>query len=65
MFSQPVTFREYFTSTGDTKYPNEPAHVTIPVAIVLLEAGKCFATTETGMPIAVEPRPTPIKTPIV
>ena len=45
-----------FTNTGDKKYPNDPAQVTIPVAIVLLEAGKCFATTETGIPIAVPPK---------
>ena len=35
------------------------------VAIVLLEAGKCLATTDTGIPIAVEPNPIPIITPIV
>ena len=35
------------------------------VAIVLLEAGKCFATTDTGIPIAVEPNPIPIITPMV
>ena len=40
-------------------------HVTIPVAIVLLDAGKCLATTDTGIPIAVEPNPIPIITPIV
>ena len=65
MFSHPLTFKEYFTNTGETKYPKDPAHVTMPVAIVLLDAGKCFATTDTGIPMAVEPSPTPIKTPIV
>ena len=47
------------------KYPNDPAEVTIPVAMVLLDTGKCFATTETGILIAVEPSPTPTKIPIV
>ena len=65
VFSQPVSIREYLTNNGDTKYPNEPAQVTIPVAIVRLDAGKCLETTETGIPIAVEPRPTPIITPMV
>ena len=44
---------------GDIKYPKDPAEVTIPVAIVLLDTGKCFATTETGILIAVDPSPTP------
>ena len=48
VFSQPVSTKEYLTSKGETKYPKEPAHVTIPVAIVLLDAGKCLATTDTG-----------------
>ena len=65
VFSHPVTLSEYFTNTGDTKYPNDPAQVTIPVAMVLFDDGKCLATTETGIPIAVDPRPTPIRTPIV
>ena len=65
VFSQPVSTKEYLTSKGETKYPKEPAHVTIPVAIVLLDAGKCLATTDTGIPIAVEPNPIPIITPIV
>ena len=65
VFSQPVSTNEYLTNKGETKYPNDPAHVTIPVAIVLLDAGKCFATTDTGIPIAVEPNPIPIITPMV
>ena len=35
------------------------------MAIVLLDAGKCFATTDTGIHIAVEPSPIPNSTPIV
>ena len=42
---------------GDTKYPKEPAAVTIPIAIVLVFKGKCLATMETGILIAVAPRP--------
>ena len=45
VFSQPLTLSEYFTNTGDTKYPNDPAQVTIPVAIVLFDAGKCIFHT--------------------
>ena len=48
---------------GDTKYPKDPAAVTIPVAIVLELSGKCLATIETGILIAVAARPIPIKTP--
>ena len=59
------TYKNKSPSIKTTKYPNEPAHVTIPVAIVLLDAGKCLATTDTGIPIAVEPKPIPIITPIV
>ena len=51
--------------TGDTKYPKEPEAVTIPIAAVLLDCGKCLATTETGMLIAVPPSATPINTPIL
>ena len=51
-------------NTGDTKYPNEPAAVTIPIAAVLFDWGKCLATTETGILIAVPPSATPINTPI-
>ena len=65
VISQPISIKEYLTSNGDTKNPNEPAHVTIPVAIVLFEAGKCFATTDTGILIAVPPKPIPINKPIV
>ena len=65
VFSQPVSTKEYLTSKGETKYPKDPAHVTIPVAIVLLEAGKCLATTDTGILIAVPPNPIPINIPIV
>ena len=32
--------------------------VTILIAIVLLDKGKCFATIDTGIPIAVDPNPT-------
>ena len=65
VISQPISIKEYLTKRGDTKNPKEPAHVTMPVAIVLLEAGKCLATTDTGILIAVPPKPIPIKTPIV
>ena len=51
--------------SGDIKYPKDPADVTMPVAIVLLDPGKCFATTETGILIAVDPSPTPTNIPIV
>ena len=50
--------------SGDIKYPKDPADVTIPVAIVLLDTGKCFATTETGILIAVDPSPTPTNIPV-
>ena len=65
VFSHPVSIKEYLTNNGDTKYPKDPAQVTIQVAIVLLDAGKCLATTDTGIPIAVDPKPIPISTPIV
>ena len=65
VISHPISINEYLTSKGDTKKPNDPAQVTMPVAIVLLDDGKCFATTETGMLIAVPPNPIPIKSPIV
>ena len=52
VISHPISINEYLTNKGETKKPNDPAHVTIPVAIVLLEAGKCLATTDTGMLIA-------------
>ena len=55
---------DILVNNGETKYPNEPAAVTIPEAIVLLEGGKCFDTTETGILTAVAPRPIPIKIPI-
>tara|TARA_B100000965_G_scaffold1235_1_gene980 strand:+ start:640 stop:888 length:249 start_codon:yes stop_codon:yes gene_type:complete len=48
---------------GDIKYPKEPAAVTIPVAIVLEFNGKCLATIETGILIAVAASPIPIKIP--
>ena len=48
---------------GDTKYPKEPAAVTIPIAIVLVFNGKCLDTIETGMLIAVPASPIPIKIP--
>ena len=65
VISHPISINEYLTSKGDTKKPNDPAQVTMPVAIVLLDDGKCFATTETGMLIAVPPNPIPIRSPIV
>ena len=64
VFSHPFSTKEYLTNTGDIKYPNEPEAVTIPIAKVLLDSGKCFATTETGILIAVAPSATPINTPI-
>ena len=36
---QPASIKEYLTINGETKYPNEPADVTIPVAIVLFDNG--------------------------
>ena len=48
---------------GETKYPKEPAAVTIPVAMVLEFNGKCLATIETGILIAVAASPIPIKIP--
>ena len=65
VISHPISIREYLTNKGETKKPKDPAQVTMPVAIVLLEAGKCFATTDTGILIAVPPSPIPINTPIV
>ena len=62
---QPVSIKEYLTIKGDTKYQNDPADVTIPVAIVLFDKGKCLATTATGILMAVEAKPTPINIPIV
>ena len=61
----PASIKEYLTIKGDTKYPNDPAEVTIPVAIVLFDKGKCLATTATGMLIAVDAKPTPINIPKV
>ena len=48
---------------GEIKYPNEPTEVTMLIAIVLLDKGKCFPTIAIGMLIAVPPRPIPIKSP--
>ncbi len=64
VFSQPYSTNENVTNIGETKYPNEPTDVTIDVASVLVERGKCFATIDTGMLIAVAPKPTPINMPI-
>ena len=64
VFSHPFSTSEYLTNTGDINYPNEPEAVTIPIAKVLLDWGKCLATTETGILIAVAPSATPINTPI-
>ena len=61
---QPYSTKDILVNKGETKYPNEPAAVTIPEAIVLLEDGKCFDTTDTGILTAVAPRPIPIKIPI-
>ena len=44
---------------------NDPTGLTMPVAIVLFDIGKCLATTDIGIFIAVDPKPTPIKIPIV
>ena len=57
VFDQPYSAKDILVNNGETKYPNEPAAVTIPVAIVLLEDGKCFDTTDTGILTAVAPRP--------
>ena len=65
VFSHPCSTSEYLVINGDIKYPKDPADVTMPVAIVLLDTGKCFATTETGILIAVDPSPTPTNIPIV
>ena len=64
VFSHPYSTSEYRVNTGEIKYPKDPAAVTIPIAAVLLDCGKCFATTETGILIAVPPSATPINTPI-
>ena len=65
VISHPISINEYLTSKGDTKKPNDPAQVTMPVAIVLFDPGKCYATTDTGKHNAVPPRPIPINKPIV
>ena len=41
------------------KYPNEPTEVTMLIAIVLLDKGKCLPTIDIGILIAVPPRPMP------
>ena len=46
VISHPISIKEYRTNNGDTKKPNDPAHVTMPVAIVRLDEGKCFANTK-------------------
>ena len=61
---QPNSSNVYLVYIGEIKYPNEPAAVTIPVAIVLVFRGKCFATIETGILIAVAPNPIPTRIPI-
>ena len=48
---------------GDIKYPNEPTAVTILIAIVLVDNGKCFPTIDIGILIAVPPNPIPISNP--
>ena len=58
---QPYSTKDILVNNGETKYPKEPAAVTIPVAMVLLEEGKCFETTETGILTAVAPKPIPIR----
>ena len=62
---QPYSTKDILVNRGEIKYPKDPAAVTIPVAIVLLDDGKCFDTTETGMLTAVAPNPIPIKIPIL
>ena len=64
LYSIHIQASVYLVYIGDIKYPKEPAAVTIPIAIVLVFKGKCLATIETGILIAVAPRPIPIKIPI-
>ena len=60
---QPFSAKEYVVNIGDRKYPKEPIAVTILIAIVLFDKGKCFPTTDIGILIAVPPRPIPTKIP--
>ena len=48
---------------GVKKYPNEPTAVTMLIAMVLLDNGKCLPTIDIGILIAVAPRPIPTKSP--
>ena len=50
-------------NNGDKKYPNEPTAVTMLIAIVLFDKGKCLPTIDMGILIAVPPHPIPTKTP--
>ena len=61
---QPNSISANLVYIGEIKYPKEPAAVTIQIAIVLVFKGKCLATIETGMLIAVAARPIPTKIPI-
>ena len=63
VISHPFSVREYSVKIGDKKYPNYPTAVTILIAIVLFDNGKCFPTTDIGILIAVPPKPIPTKTP--
>ena len=59
-----ISIKEYDVNKGDKKYPKDPTAVTILIAIVLFDKGKCFPTTDIGILIAVPPKPIPIKIPI-
>ena len=50
-------------NNGDKKYPNDPTAVTILIAIVLFDNGKCLPTIDIGMLMAVPPHPIPTRTP--
>ncbi len=63
VLSQPSLANEYVVNSGDRKYPNEPTAVTMLIAIVLLDSGKCLPTIDIGILIAVPPRPIPTKSP--
>ena len=61
--SHPLEPKEYLVNNGDKKYPNDPTAVTMLIAIVRFDSGKCFPTIDIGILIAVPPHPIPIKTP--
>ena len=56
--------KEYDVNKGDKKYPKDPTAVTILIAIVLFDKGKCLPTIDIGILMAVPPRPIPTKRPI-